>query len=129
MVFIRKKIMKKIKLMIVIIGCLVTTSWGADSMLQLEGALGEAESSVSFFRNTIESTIAKAGDDLIRYKENFNNPSQSLPEQYINTKTLESLVNTVQELKELQRLLANCEATAKSIRMLLETARANKNND
>ena len=121
--------MKKIKLMIVIIGCLVTTSWGADSMLQLEGALGEAESSVSFFRNTIESTIAKAGDDLIRYKENFNNPSQSLPEQYINTKTLESLVNTVQELKELQRLLANCEATAKSIRMLLETARANKNND
>lgn len=119
--------MKTIKLMIGIIGCLVTTSWGADSILQLEGALGEAESSVTFFRNEIQSTIAKTEGDWVRFKKNFNNPSQSPHELYKKTKTLESLDKRVQEIIGLQRLLMNCEANANSIRMLLETMRSKEN--
>lgn len=36
--------MKTIKLTLGVMGCLVTTSWGADSTELIEGGVGEAES-------------------------------------------------------------------------------------
>lgn len=120
--------MKTMKLMIGVICCLVTTSWGADSLQLIEGAVGEAESSVSFFKNEIKSTIVKAEEALGSFKDNFNNPNQSIHVKYQETKALETLARASRELTELHRILEDSKANADRIRALLNTA-PNENNE
>lgn len=121
--------MKKFKLIISVMGCLVTTPWGADLTEVIEGGVGEAESSVSFLRNEMRSGIEKAESALASVKAHSNNHNHSLAEQYQITQALEALVKAAHELIEVNHSLDVSEANANFIRAQLEAKRSEENDE
>ncbi len=113
--------MKRLRLIISMVGLFVTTSWGSDSRQLVEGALGEAESSASFFKREIDAKIIVLENAITAFKDFCANPNQTLPNKYLGITALKDLESTAQTLQKLLGFLEESKSSADRFRILLDT--------
>lgn len=88
----------------------------------MEGAIGEAEATASFFEREVSSVVAKIEQAVAAFKSTFQGSNRAMiPDQQASA--IKLLEANTEALADLAPLLANSRAQAEKMRLMLDAMR------
>lgn len=86
----------------------------------MEGAIGEAEATASFFEREVNSAVAKIEQAVVAFKSTFQGSNRAMV-LYQQASAIKLLKTNTEALADLVPLLADSRSQAEKMRLMLET--------